>query len=60
MSSRMRGEKKFLLVPTKSHTKNEKQIRQQIQHEAEWEKESDKRRSKFLGFPHSTHAFTAL
>lgn len=52
--------KKSLLVPTKSHTKNEKQIRQQIQHEVEWEKDSDKRRSKVLGFLHSTHSFTDL
>lgn len=52
--------KKSLLLPTKSHTKNEKQIRQKIQHEAQWEKESDKRRSKLLGFPHSTHSFTGL
>lgn len=37
--------KKTLLEPTKSHSKNEKQIREQIQHEAERE-ESDKRRSK--------------
>lgn len=51
--------KESLSVPTKSHTKYEKQIRQQIQHEAEWEK-SDKRRSKLLGFLHSTHSFTGL
>lgn len=43
--------KESLSVPTKSHSKYEKQIRQQIQHEAEWEK-SDKGRSKLLGFPH--------
>lgn len=60
MSSRMRGEKKSLLVPTKSHTKNEKQIREQIQYEVEWENDSDKRRSKLSGFPHSTHSFTDL
>lgn len=51
--------KESLSVPTKSHTKYEKQIRQQIQHEAEWEK-SDKRRSKLLGFPYSAHSFTGL
>lgn len=60
MSSRMRGEKKSLLVPTKSHTKNEKQIREQIQYEVEWENDSDKRRSKLSGFPHSTHSYTDL
>lgn len=52
--------KKSLLVPTKSHTKNEKQIRQQIQHEVKQEKDSDNRRSKLLDFLHSTHSFTDL